>query len=85
MFPHTNPRINITIRTSDRDLTEKHYNRVGLWEGRHCQQQAVWRNGGCGSLKSIKWLVASTGSPPLRQAAGRRLAQAADREEDNKV
>ena len=37
-------------------------------------QRAVWRNGGCGSLESIikqqvKWLVASVGSLPLRQAA----------------
>ena len=40
----------------------------------HCLQRAVWRNGGCGSLESItkqqvKWLVASAGSPPLRQTA----------------
>jgi len=38
------------------------------------QPRAVWRNGGCTSLKSVtkqqvKWLVASVGSPPLRQAA----------------
>jgi len=37
-------------------------------------QRAVWRNGGCGSLENaakqqVKWLVASVGSPPLRQAA----------------
>jgi carbon monoxide dehydrogenase subunit G len=37
-------------------------------------QQAVWRNGGCASLESateqqVKRLVASVGSPPLRQAA----------------
>jgi len=37
-------------------------------------QRAVWRNGGCASLKSVtkqqvKWLVASVCSPPLRQAA----------------
>jgi len=40
----------------------------------HCLQRAVWRNGGCNSLESatkqqVKWLVASAGSPPLRQAA----------------
>ena len=44
--------------------------------GNHSAQQAVWHNGGCASLESttkqqIKWLVASVGSPPLRQAAGR--------------
>jgi len=43
-------------------------------KGSHCLQRAVWRNGGCGSLESttkqqITRLVASTGSPPLRQAA----------------
>ena len=32
--------------------------------GRHCQQQAVWHNGGCALLESatkqqITWLVAS--------------------------
>ena len=37
-------------------------------------QQAVWHNGGCVSLENttkqqVKWLVASAGSPPLRQAA----------------
>ena len=37
-------------------------------------QRAVWRNGGCGSLKStakqqVTCFVASVGSPPLRQAA----------------
>jgi len=37
-------------------------------------QRAVWRNGGCASLESVAkqqvtWLVASIGSPPLRQAA----------------
>jgi len=42
----------------------------------HCLQQAVWLNGGHASLESatkqqFKWLVASIGSPPLRQAAGR--------------
>jgi len=42
--------------------------------GDHSAQRAVWRNGGCGSLESttkqqVKWLVASAGSPPLRQAA----------------
>jgi hypothetical protein len=42
-------------------------------------QQAVWHNGGCASSESatkqqIKWLVASAGSPPLRQAAGRYLS-----------
>jgi len=42
--------------------------------GRHSTQRAVWRNGGCGSLEStteqqVTWLVASVGSPPLRQAA----------------
>jgi len=44
--------------------------------GCHCLQQAVWHNSGCNSLenttkKKITWLVASVGSPPLRQAAGR--------------
>jgi len=42
----------------------------------YCLQQAVWLNGGYGSLENatkqqIIWLVASAGSPPLRQAAGR--------------
>ena len=37
-------------------------------------QRAVWRNGGCDSLESttkqkVTWLVASAGSPTLRQAA----------------
>jgi len=45
----------------------------------HCLQRAVWRNGGCGSLESttkqrVKWLVASVGSPPLRQAAATLVA-----------
>ena len=44
------------------------------WEGSYCLQRAVWRNGGCGSLESVTkqqvtWLVASVGSPQLRQAA----------------
>jgi hypothetical protein len=43
-------------------------------EGSHSLQRAVWRNGGCASLdnvteQQVKWLVASAGSPPLRQAA----------------
>jgi len=47
----------------------------------HCLQRAVWRNGGCGSLESttkqqVKWLVASAGSPPLRQAAATLNAMA---------
>jgi uncharacterized protein YjhX (UPF0386 family) len=42
--------------------------------GIYCLQRAVWHNGGCVSLDSVtkqqvKWLVASVGSPPLRQAA----------------
>ena len=40
----------------------------------HYIQRAVWHNGGCASLESVAkqqvmWLVASAGSPPLRQAA----------------
>jgi hypothetical protein len=36
-------------------------------------QRAVWHNGGCISSdnvteQQVKWLVASAGSPPLRQA-----------------
>jgi len=49
----------------------------------HCLQRAVWRNGGCTSFESttkqqVTWLVASVGSPPLRQAATTLAARQAD-------
>ena len=48
--------------------------RTVSWEGCYGVQRAVWRNGGCNSLENtikqqVTWLVASVGSPPLRQAA----------------
>jgi hypothetical protein len=77
-FPTHHPEIDMIMtalpKLTNSEILKNLPERKEARMARHYIQRAVWHNGGCASLDStieqqVKWLVASAGSPPLRQAA----------------